>query len=72
LLANAIFIAWETLMTALIAEYGIKRLNHGIGYNTAAIELLLSDLRGQARAQGQDRHALGAPAAAHLLWLREL
>ena len=25
----------------LYAEYGIKRLNHGIGFNTAAIELLL-------------------------------
>src|ERR1700731_1074635 len=25
----------------IYAEYGIKRLNHGIGYNTAAIELLL-------------------------------
>jgi hypothetical protein len=22
-------------------EYGIKRLNHGIGFNTAAIELIL-------------------------------
>jgi malonate decarboxylase alpha subunit len=25
----------------IYAEYGVKRLNHGIGYNTAAIELLL-------------------------------
>jgi len=25
----------------IYAEYGIRRLNHGIGYNTAAIELLL-------------------------------
>lgn len=25
----------------IYAQYGIKRLNHGIGYNTAAIELLL-------------------------------
>ena len=25
----------------IYAEYGIKRLNHGIGFNTAAIELLL-------------------------------
>jgi len=25
----------------IYAEYGVKRLNHGIGFNTAAIELLL-------------------------------
>ena len=25
----------------IYAEYGVQRLNHGIGFNTAAIELLL-------------------------------
>jgi len=25
----------------IYAEYGVKRLNHGVGFNTAAIELLL-------------------------------
>ncbi len=35
------------ILTAMIAikgiyaQYGVRRLNHGIGYNTAAIELLL-------------------------------
>ena len=29
------------VIKGLYAEYGVKRLNHGIGYNTAAIELLL-------------------------------
>ncbi len=29
------------VIKGIYAEYGIKRLNHGIGYNTVAIELLL-------------------------------
>ncbi len=29
------------VIKGIYAEYGVKRLNHGIGYNTAAIELLL-------------------------------
>ena len=44
----------------IYAEYGIKRLNHGIGFNTAAIELLLPTYAEKLGAQGQDRHALGA------------
>ena len=29
------------VIKGIYAEYGVKRLNHGIGYNTAAIELIL-------------------------------
>jgi malonate decarboxylase alpha subunit len=47
----------------IYAEYGIKRLNHGIGFNTAAIELLLPTYARKARAQGQDRNALGSQPA---------
>ena len=47
----------------IYAEYGVNRLNHGIGFDTAAIELLLPDLRRIARAQGQDLPPLGAQPA---------
>ena len=46
----------------IYAPYGIKRLNHGIGFNTAAIELLLPTY-GEARAEGQGLLALGAQSA---------
>ncbi len=29
------------VIKGIYAEYGIQRLNHGIGFDTAAIELLL-------------------------------
>ena len=37
----------------IYAEYGIKRLNHGIGYNTAAIELLLPTFAEKLGLKGQ-------------------
>ena len=37
----------------IYAEYGIKRLNHGIGFDTAAIELLLPTYAEKPRTQGQ-------------------
>src|SRR5271154_1678355 len=37
----------------LYAEYGIKRLNHGIGFNTAAIELLLPTYAGKLGLKGK-------------------
>ena len=47
----------------IYAEYGVQRLNHGIGFDTAAIELLLPTYARIARAQGQDLQALGAQSA---------
>ena len=47
----------------IYAEYGVQRLNHGIGFDTAAIELLLPTYRRIAGAQGEDLHALGAQSA---------
>ena len=47
----------------IYAEYGIKRLNHGIGFDTAAIELLLPTYARGARLQGQDLPPLGAQPA---------
>jgi malonate decarboxylase alpha subunit len=37
----------------IYAEYGIKRLNHGIGFNTAAIELLLPTYADQLGLKGK-------------------
>src|SRR5579872_1821443 len=37
----------------LYAPYGIRRLNHGIGFNTAAIELLLPTFGAQLGLQGK-------------------
>src|SRR6204780_2931125 len=37
----------------IYAEYGIKRLNHGIGFNTAAIELLLPTYADNLGLQGK-------------------
>ena len=37
----------------IYAEYGIKRLNHGIGFNTAAIELLLPTYAGKLGLKGK-------------------
>ena len=51
---------WRSRASA--APYGIKRLNHGIGFNTAAIELLLPTY-GERLGSGQDRHALGTQSA---------
>ena len=39
---NAIRIGVLNDQSGLYAEYGVDRLNHGIGFGTAAIELLLS------------------------------
>ena len=47
----------------IYAEYGVQRLNHGIGFDTAAIELLLPTYARVARAEGQDLPALGAQPA---------
>ena len=47
----------------IYAEYGVQRLNHGIGFDTAAIELLLPTYARVARPQGQDLPALGAQPA---------
>ncbi len=47
----------------IYAEYGVKRLNHGIGFDTAAIELLLPTYGESLGLEGQDLHALGAQSA---------
>ena len=39
----------------IYAEYGVKRLNHGIGFDTAAIELLLPTY-GEQLGLRKDRH----------------
>ena len=51
------------VIKGIYAAYGVQRLNHGIGYNTAAIELLLPTYAARARAQGKDLLALGAQSA---------
>jgi malonate decarboxylase alpha subunit len=43
----------------IYAEYGVKRLNHGIGFPTAA------DLRRPAWPEGKDRHPLGVKPPSH-------
>ena len=50
----------------IYAEYGVNRLNHGIGFDTAAIELILPTYAAIARAQRQDLPALGAQSASRL------
>ena len=40
-ITEAQILAAMMAIKGIYAEYGIKRLNHGIGFNTAAIELLL-------------------------------
>ena len=45
--------------------YGVRRLNHGIGFNTAAIELLLPTYGGNARPEGQDRTHWALNPASH-------
>ena len=47
----------------IYAPYGVQRLNHGIGFNTAAIELLLPTYGEPLGPQGQDLHALGPQPA---------
>ena len=37
----------------IYAEYGVKRLNHGIGFSTAAIELLLPTYAAKLRLKGK-------------------
>jgi malonate decarboxylase alpha subunit len=37
----------------LYAEYGVRRLNHGIGFNTAAIELLLPTFAAELGLRGE-------------------
>ena len=44
----------------IYAPYGVQRLNHGIGFSTAAIELLLPTYGEQARTEGQDRQPFRA------------
>ncbi len=43
----------------IYAEYGVQRLNHGIGFDTAAIELLLPTYGGALGLQGQDLQRTG-------------
>ena len=47
----------------IYAPYGVTRLNHGIGFNTAAIELLAADLWRAPWPERQDCDALGAQPA---------
>ena len=44
-------------------QYGVQRLNHGIGFDTAAIELHAADVRRKLGLQGQDLPPLGAQSA---------
>jgi len=46
----------------IYAPYGVRRLNHGIGFNTAAIELLLPTY-GERLPEGQGLHPLCAQSA---------
>jgi len=46
----------------IYAEYGVTRLNHGIGFDTAD-RAAAADLRRRARPEGQYLHALGAQPA---------
>ena len=41
LITEAQILAAMMAIKGIYAEYGVRRINHGIGYNTAAIELLL-------------------------------
>jgi malonate decarboxylase alpha subunit len=41
LITETQILAAMMVIKGIYAEYGVKRLNHGIGYNTVAIELLL-------------------------------
>ena len=47
----------------IYAEYEVNRLNHGIGFDTAAIELLLPTYAAVPRPEGEDLPALGAQPA---------
>ena len=47
----------------IYAAYGVRRLNHGIGFGTAAIELLLPTYAERLGLKGQHRHELGAEPA---------
>ena len=47
----------------IYAPYGVKRLNHGIGFNTAAIELLLPTYGEKLGLEGQGREPLGPEPA---------
>ena len=40
-------------LKGIYAEYGVKRLNHGIGFNTAAIELLLPTYADELSLKGK-------------------
>ena len=46
-----------------MADYEVQRLNHGIGYATAAIELILPTYRRGARIKGEGRKTLRAQSA---------
>ena len=41
----------------IYAPYGVQRLNHGIGFNTAAIELLLPTYGEKLGLKGKIAHA---------------
>ena len=43
----------------IYAEYGVKRLNHGIGFDTAAIELILPTYAQSPGPEGQDLPGTG-------------
>ena len=43
-------------IAAVYEPYEVRRLNHGIGYATAAIELILPTFGAAARTEGQGRH----------------
>ena len=49
----------------IYAEYGVQRLNHGIGFDTAAIELLLPTFAADLGLKGKICRALGAQSASH-------
>jgi hypothetical protein len=43
----------------IYAEYGVQRLNHGIGFDTAADRTAAADLWRIAGPQGQDLRSTG-------------
>ncbi len=47
----------------IYAPYGVQRLNHGIGFNTAAIELLLPTYAERLGLKGKIASSLGAQSA---------
>ena len=53
------------VIRGIYEAYGVTSLNHGIGFDTAAIELLLAHLRRIARSEGEDLPQLDAQSAPH-------